>query len=265
METCIWCGSSPASSLEHILPDALGCPPNFVLATGVCEPCNHKNGQLDRALLTPFEIVTVIKGIPRKKGRRPTIDGFSSLASSHDENGPVLYVNGEAHSVKMPNGKVLKGLSPDNPIQDVRITRRHDGLTNISHTQQLRFDYKAVRGLFKIAFESVAYFQGLAVAQEDRFDEIRKFVKTGKGNFKALITPDPSESYESYVHGGASKPGHEMVVGMTILGVGFICDFDPEFRSGDLLIVEFKRQNQSVQVIPNWPKALWKENNNIVA
>jgi hypothetical protein len=96
-EICIWCGGVPANSLEHIAPDALGCPADFVLTAGVCAKCNHKNGRLDRALLVPYEIVTVIKRIPRKRGKRPTVDGFSTFSSDYDENGPVLYVNREKH------------------------------------------------------------------------------------------------------------------------------------------------------------------------
>ena len=86
-EICIWCRERPGTSLEHIAPDALGCPPDFVLTKGVCTECNQKNGQLDRALLTPFEIMTVMKGIPRKKGKKPTVDGFASFASGYDANG----------------------------------------------------------------------------------------------------------------------------------------------------------------------------------
>jgi hypothetical protein len=48
---------------------------------------------------------------------------------------------------------------------------------------------------------------------------------------------------------------------MTLLGIGFACDFDPEFRDGEMLLSEMKRQSMSGQVIPNWPRRLWVENN----
>lgn len=182
-ETCIWCGGSPAASLEHIAPDALGCPEDFVLTKGVCSRCNHRNGRLDRALLTPFEIMTVPKGVPRKRGKKPTIDGSASIFSDYDENGPVIYMNHETIPIDLPNGKRLSGVNAANPIRNFEMENQNDGKVKLSYDQELRFDRKAVRGLFRIAVETVAFFEGLSAARAPDLTSARRFVTDGVGNF----------------------------------------------------------------------------------
>lgn len=262
-ETCIWCEIAPAESLEHIAPDALGCPPNFVLSKGVCARCNLRNGRLDRALLTPFEIATVMKGIPRKKGKKPTVDGFSSVSSSYDENGPVFYINREKYAVQPPKGKRLSGVTANDPIVNATIKYQSDGTGEISYQQELRFDRKAVRGLFKITVEAIAFFEGLDAARDPSLRDVKHFVMEGGGQFKAIIMADQNPTYESYFAPCAVKPGFARVYGMTILGIGFLCDFDAEFKGGALLMKETKKQSVNAQVIPNWPRNLWTENNPI--
>jgi hypothetical protein len=260
-ETCIWCGEVPANSLEHIAPDALGCPTEFVLPVGVCARCNQKNGRVDRALLTPYEIITVIKGIPRKKGKRPTVDGYSSFSSGYDGNGPVLYINREKHAVQTPDGKWLQGTNANDPIKDTKWELLPDGMVDISYKQELRFDRKAVRGLFKIAVEAIALFEGLEAARDPNLAPAKRFVMDGGGNFRAIIMPDKNPAYESYFGPCYAKEGYSRVYWMTLLGIGFACDFDPEFRGGKMLLEEIRRQSLGGQVIPNWPRRLWQENN----
>lgn len=255
-ETCIWCGDTPAESLEHIAPEALGCPAEFVLAKGVCVRCNNKNGRLDRALLTPFEIITVVKDITRKKGKKPTVDGFASFASAHDENGPVLYVNREKHRVRLPSGRWLAGTNANDPITTADWRNNPDGTVRLSYKQELRFGLQAVRGLFKIAVESVAFFEGLEAARSPELDSVKDFVLQGRGGFRAIMMPDQSGAYDSYFGPCLRKEGSDRVSGMTILGIGFLCDFDSEFKGGEMLLSEMRRQSESGQVIPNWPRRL---------
>lgn len=249
------------NSFEHIAPDALGCPSDFVLTQGVCASCNNKNGLLDQALLRPFEIVTVMKGIPRKKGRKPTVDGFSSFASGYDKNGPVFYINREKHQVLTPSGRLLKGTTADDPIKNARFEPQPDGTVQISYDQELRFDRKAVRGLFKIAIEAIAFFEGLDAARDPALEAVKQFVQKGAGNFRVTLMADQNPSYESYFAPCCIKEGYERVCGMTILGIGFLCDFDPEFAGGRMLLAESAKLGIPAQVIPNWPKSLWNENN----
>jgi hypothetical protein len=258
---CIWCPSTNAKSLEHIAPESLGCPAEFVLREGVCENCNGRLGRLDRALLVPFEIITVMKGIPRKKGRRPTVDGFSSISSGYDENGPRFQINREKYDITPEGGKRLKGITKNDPITEFRVKNLGDGRAQISYNQELRFGREAVRGIFKIAIESIAFFEGLDAARDPELDAVKAFVTQGTGDFRVIMVPDPNPAYESYfAQIWRSEEGHRGV-GMTILGIGFLCGFDPEFGAIPRLLEAAKQEGIAGQVIPNWPKNLWRKNN----
>lgn len=68
---CIWCKRPVRkTNIEHILPESLGCPPQFVLQGCVCMSCNNSLGHVDQALLKQFEIVAFMHGVPRKGGGR---------------------------------------------------------------------------------------------------------------------------------------------------------------------------------------------------
>jgi hypothetical protein len=68
MTVCIWCLRENSSrAIEHIIPDALGCPEEFVLTAGVvCEKCNNRLGQVDQAVIADLEISAFQAGVPRK-------------------------------------------------------------------------------------------------------------------------------------------------------------------------------------------------------
>lgn len=225
----------PARSLEHILPESLGCPKDFVLKNGVCLRCNNKNSKLDRALLKPFELITVMKGIPRKRGRAPTIDGFSTLSSTHGPSGAEIFFNRERFSVTTPSGKRLGPASAKDEVRKFEVKHVNGNQVNVSIQMQLRFGRQAVRGLFKAALESVAYYCGLDSVSGKEFEAVRDFVQRDKGSFQILMMP--GGPFDFHVDVPVSKNGRPFVVGMTILGVSFICDFDPSFAAGEELEV----------------------------
>jgi hypothetical protein len=79
---CIWCQKEfERLSIEHGIPQALGCPDALVMRDVICARCNTALGMVDQALLKQFEVFTVLCGVPREKGRRPTIDNWRSIAS----------------------------------------------------------------------------------------------------------------------------------------------------------------------------------------
>ena len=230
---CIWCGKIPARSVEHILPESLGCPVGFILATGVCQRCNNNNGKLDLALLKPFELIAVIKGIPRKGGKPPTVDGFSTFSSTHGPDGPQLFFNREKDKVVTPTGKILGPSSKNDEITEFDVEHLGDGKGRLTINVELRFGRKAVRGLFKIALEMIAYYHGLDAVRGSKYDEVRAFIRKGKGHFSALLTNGgPFDGFFGPPHCKDDRP---YVVAFTILGFGFLCDFDPGFGSGQEL------------------------------
>jgi hypothetical protein len=246
---CIWCGKPDARSLEHILPESLGCPKGFVLATGVCVECNSKFGTLDSALLRPFELLTVQKGIPRKGGRKPTINRYSTIASDYDENGPTFFINRGNRSIEIPTGKRLGATSRKDDIVDFSVMRLPNGQDQISFKQKLLFDRVAVRCLFKIALESIAFYEGLEAAEHPAFDHIRRFVCDDEGSLKALLME--GGSFDAYMGRRHSKAGCHPVVPFTILGVGFVCDFDPNFKNGDTMRAVALLTGESAIVLPS--------------
>jgi HNH endonuclease len=247
-ETCIWCQHSDDFTLEHILPDALGCPTHLTLGTSVCRECNRTNGKLDRALLKPFEFITVIKGIPRKKGRRPTIDGHSTFASGYDENGPALFFNRERFPVDTPLGKRLERTSSVDVIERFDVKDIGNGTAEIKIKQRLVFDRSAVRGLFKIALELIAFHEGTAAVQSPLFDHVRRYVRYDEGELFALLIP--GGPLHHYMPNRFSDGTGGIVVPMTIHEIGFICDFSPDFRNGKNLAAAGMLMNTSSTKIP---------------
>lgn len=246
---CIWCESTPADSWEHIIPEALGCPPALILSSGVCRACNHANGRLDRALLKPFELMTVVRGIPRKKGKRPSIDGYSTISSDYRNSGLKLYINREKYAIDTPSGKKLGPTSAIDHFHDVTLEKLPGGRAKLEIKQRLQFDRKAVRGLFKIALESIALHQGAEAALDAAFDGVRRYVRYDEGNYSAVMTiGDP---YDAYLSNPWSKDGRPPIIGMSILKVGFLCDFDPEFAGGMELMAAASQMGEGSFRLPN--------------
>jgi hypothetical protein len=246
---CIWCNKIPARSIEHILPESLGCPKDFTLTAGVCSKCNNKNGKLDMALLRPFELITVIKGVPRKGGKPPTVDGFSTFSSTNGPNGPQLFVNREKHKVVTDTGKILGPSSKNDEITEFDVEHLGDGKGRLTINVELPFGRKAVRGLFKVALETIAYYHGLDAVRGTEYDNVRAFIRQDKGHFSAILMDGgPFDGLFGRPH---CKDGRPYVVGMTILGLGFLCDFDPSFRSGHELEEAARKLGYGTSRIPH--------------
>lgn len=250
-ELCMWCLERVGNSREHILAECLGGTDDFVLHQGVCEDCNRKNGKLDRQLLKPFELATVMKSIPRKKGKRPTVDGHSTFASGYDENGPVFHFNREKYSVQIPSGKRLSGSSKQDVIQDFSFVPQDDGQVRVSFKQRLLFDRGAVRGLFKTALETIAFYNGLETVRQPNYNGIRRFVLNDEGSYGGLITA--GGPFDRYLTSYWTAFDGGIVVPMTILEIGFILDFDPDFTNGKRLKAMGMLMDEPMRTIPNWP------------
>jgi hypothetical protein len=85
---CIWCKQEFAKlSLEHGIPEGLACPPELEMDDVACAGCNNGLSRIDRALIKQFETITVMYGVPRKKGRAPMINSGSRFAASSARTG----------------------------------------------------------------------------------------------------------------------------------------------------------------------------------
>jgi len=228
IERCIWCLKLiRKGSEEHVLPDALGCPPHLVLGVGVCMACNNGLGHVDQALIRQFEILAFVHGVRRKKGRAPAIHMWAPIKGRYVEGKPEIHLNAGPQVVES-NGRRLTAASPANGITDVVFDTPGAGEeATVGFRQELGREPKLARALLKVALGSVALNWGLSLARDSRFDPVRAFVRKGVGDFDILLTQGrPGCSH--HVSAPMLRPGDELpLVEITLFGIGFVVDTDP--------------------------------------
>lgn len=235
---CLWCGATRyAPSLEHIIPEALGCPEGFVLHEGVCERCNNGLGHVDQALVRQFEVQTVMAGIPRKKGRRPTIEGWAPLRGAQGPNGPILHLNAGPDDVII-DGRPLKPAGRATGIHSVEMSR--DGrVGTLRFSMDIGRDPKLRRALYKIGLETVALYLGLPRALDPAFDPVRAYVRHGAGDF-AVIVMDAGAG-DGHEVSAPWKGPEGLIVPVTIFGVSFLLDLTQDQKGLTRIESELRR------------------------
>lgn len=161
-----------------------------------------------------------------------------------------MFINREKFSVQPPIGKKLGGWSKTDPFDRISLATVESGKATITLSQQMRFERSAVRGLFKIALETIAYFHGLDAVMSAEFDPVRDYVIRNKGDFGAVLLP--GGSFDGHFGNPFRKDGKPHLVPMTILQLGFICDFDPTFSSGVEIIEGTKKMRIGANRLPNY-------------
>lgn len=198
--TCIWCrGTNLPSSVEHIIPEPLGCPEGFVLSDGeVCRSCNNGLAHLDQAVAEDFDFLSYMAGVPRKKGRPPEIRSRGNVVGTRGLAGKEISINMERHSVKAHDGSRLAPFGRSG--RNINATFEHDGrIAKSSFSVSIGQDPKFVRGIVKIAFSSLAHFLGAATVLVENFDPVRAFVREGKGERPILLMSSPDGGYFNQV------------------------------------------------------------------
>lgn len=193
---CIWC-LHPASDrdLEHVFPEALGCPPHFTLpGTVVCKRCNNQLAHLDRAVADEFDFLVLLKGVRRKKGRLPEVHSRGNVHGTCESGGPALSFNMEKHPVKSHTGKRLaayRGGERDVPVKFERLGPFALANFQVAFGQGPKF----VRGIAKIAFSAFAMICGAEKARSAEFDALRAFVVNGDGVRRTLVSAAEDSTY----------------------------------------------------------------------
>lgn len=220
---CIWCGSTIFEpSIEHVLPDSLGCPPDFVLRDCVCRPCNNGLAVIDQALLKQFEIMTFIKGVRRKKGRAPTVEAWPSVRGRHKNGRPELSINAGPGNVDAW-GKALKPARASHGIADLQF-ERVDHLGKVSFSQTFGDDPKFIRAIYKVAISSFVYHMGPELVRQTKFDAARNFVTAGGGRFEAILINRAGSNLHEFGPPATNDDRSGWVVSFTIFGIQFITD-----------------------------------------
>lgn len=227
IEHCIWCLKPiRKGSEEHVLPDALGCPPELILDIGVCMACNNGLGHVDQALIRQFEISAFVKGVRRKKGKPPSINMWAPIKGRYVDGKPEIHLNAGPQTIETA-GRQLPAASAANGITKVAFDAPAVGeQATISFTQEIGREPKLARALLKVALGAVAIQRGLATARHERFDPIRAFVRKGDGHFDILMTEgrsDRAQHVSLWEQADSAFP----VVEVSLFGMAMIVDTDP--------------------------------------
>ncbi len=244
MGICIWCKNEVKKfSVEHIIPEPIGCPKDFHLEKGdICNPCNNKLSKLDQAVIDEFDIASFMAGIPRKRNKTPLINNRGNLVGKYTEEGKAVFVNMERNSINAIDSTHLSkyGKSPRN----IRAKFKRDGqIAEVSFQTSFGNSPKFVRGIYKIAFSSLVYFLGSKLALKREFDSIRNYVLYGKGKRKIIYKPCSDESYKNRVWPPYLKNQNEYVVVMRIAFVEISVDLSPKSTVFPSLLKELKKHH----------------------
>ena len=229
MTACIWCKSvNTSSAVEHIIPEALGCPERFVLSGGiVCQGCNSGLAHLDQAVIEDFDFLAYMAGVPRKKGRPSAIRSRGNVIGTRGPRGSEISINMERYPVQAHDGTRLGAFGGSD--RNVPASFRREGqFAEISFSFPIGRKQKFVRGVVKIALSSLAYFLGGSVALSEDFDPVRAFVRTGTGDRAVLLMPSAGDGYRNQAWPPYRSRTGEYVVTFRLAVVEFCIDLSPK-------------------------------------
>lgn len=237
MTRCIWCKKeNNCKDVEHIIPDSLGCPEGFVLKNSeVCSSCNNKLSHLDQAIIDDFDILLFMNNVPRKKGRKAAIHSRGNLVARRDKNNePVYALNMNPYPVIDPFGKKLAGIGKSKRNIKAKMNKT-EGKAEISFGITIGNNPKFIRGIFKIAFSSLAYYIGYEEALLEKYDLIRKFVKYGKGHRKVLVKKCNDEKFMNNAWPPYISQDGEYTIIFRLASLEFCVDLSPNMSNYHVL------------------------------
>jgi hypothetical protein len=180
-KVCIWCKKKGENSIEHIVPEALGCPEGFILDDfSVCKKCNNGLGHLDQTLVDAFDIFSFLHGIRRKGNRPPEITNRGNMIAQILSDGPELFFNMDTRAKNIKGGKHLAGFRGAERNIAAKF-QQEGGELIVNFSVEFGRYPKFSRGITKIAFSSLAFFIGRDAAIAPEFDPVRAYINKGVG------------------------------------------------------------------------------------
>lgn len=207
---CIWCKRSDRkSSIEHIIPEALGCPPEFVLKRGeVCQKCNNRLAHLDQAVIDDLDFLPFMNKVPRKRGRPPEIRSRGNVIGTYRNGEPEVFFNMEAHPITTHHGDRLGAYGRSTRNVKAKF-ERVGNMAKISFGTEFGRNPKFARGIVKIAFTSLAWYRNAETLADQVFNPVRRFVTKGTGFRPVVLFTDGDLSYWNQVWPPYKSPeGH---------------------------------------------------------
>lgn len=225
---CIWCKhENNDSTIEHIIPEALGCPPNFTLTDGlVCRSCNNGLAHLDQAVIADFDIPLFMSNVPRKRGKPPTIRTRGNMVGTRGTRGPEISINMERSSKLAHDGSNLGpyGKSDRNINASLLIKGR---AAETKFSTPIGQNPKFVRGIVKIGFSSLVYFLGHEISQSTMFDPIRDFVSEGIGTRKILMIGCNDANFQNQAGPPHRSSSGYYISSFRLFAMEFVVDLSP--------------------------------------
>lgn len=248
MQKCIWCLKDVVKeNVEHIIPEALACPDRFHLVGCICERCNNNLGHLDQSVADDFDIPLFMADVPRKKGRRPMVSNRGNAVAKHTDEGPIFLINMENHQVQGAHNTHLNKFGSSK--RNIRADFKVDGKSaTVKFTTTLGESPKFVRGIYKIAFSSLAYFIGAEEALNPKYNAVRDFVRKGKGDRKIILIASEDKNYRHEVWPPyKSEETDEYAIAFRLGVVEFAVDLTPDMSLFPSLLSRLADSN-----IQNW-------------
>lgn len=228
MATCIWCKKKVLElAVEHIIPEPLGCPKGFTLSGGeICLCCNNKLAHLDMAVIEELEIPTFMANVKRKRNRPAIINTRGNVIGKNTEDGKTIIINMENYPIKHSDGTIVGAYGKSD--RNVKASfRKEDKITLVSFQTTIGRNPKFVRGIYKIAFESIVYFLGLKYFLDDKYDNIRNFVIHGDPQRKIIYFACPDNEYRNEVKAPSRKAEDQYGIEFRLGFVAFVVDLSP--------------------------------------
>lgn len=243
MIRCIWCKQANESkSIEHIIPEALGCPTELVLSNGaVCTECNNGLAHLDQTVSDDFDVIAYMAGVTRKKGRLAEVRNRGNLLATNRDGKKDMSINMERASVQGHDGAIIGafGKSPRNVEASFEVEGQ---ISKVSFSTKVGQNPKFVRGIVKIAFSILAYFLGSERALSAEFDPVRRFVREGHGQRYILLVASPDLGYRNQAWPPFQTKSGDYTVTFRLAAMEFCVDLSATQTGYHLLKAQAEKQ-----------------------
>lgn len=227
---CIWClNASNDRDIEHIFPEALGCPEHLTLpGTVVCRKCNNGLAHLDQVVADDYDVVCVMLGINRKRGRPASISSRGNMGGLHTPHGPELFLNCDPVPREFPGGHKIGPYRGRDRDVTASVKHHYSGLSTVSVSHTVGQHKKFPRGLYKIALSSIAFCYGHDFALENRFDWIREYVLHGGQRRRIILTRSPGADSQFNTSELFLGPEDALAIEIKISSTNFVLDLSPK-------------------------------------
>ena len=227
---CIYCKKAhKLPSIEHVIPESIGCPSDAILQNGqVCEKCNKLLGKkLDLHVKDAFDILAFEYNIKRKKGKSAIISSRGNLRAEYAKGKANIYINNSNAPIVDNGGQRLPAYNKSNPRHiDAKFSRNGNEIS-LNFSVIFGDSPKFIRGIFKIALAAFALEKGSAFALDSQYDDLRKYINEGFPIYQCICIKEKNSPIQNSILHFWEKDGL-FLVPIRLFGIDFLCDISPK-------------------------------------